>query len=115
MLLSLIALSILSDINECETLSPCNGTCTNLPGGYTCSCPEGTEGDPWKDGCYAIHKQKKSLPLDIGLGEQHDPLNFLKNSAEDAPAVILVIGFVMNNWIAYVTSAEEKHNFLKPV
>ncbi|KAF2291298.1 hypothetical protein GH714_022342 [Hevea brasiliensis] len=27
------------DIDECETLKPCNGTCHNVPGGYNCSCP----------------------------------------------------------------------------
>ncbi|XVF19751.1 hypothetical protein REPUB_Repub11eG0137800 [Reevesia pubescens] len=38
------------DINECETLKLCNSTCHNLVGSYNCSCPEGFEGDGWKNG-----------------------------------------------------------------
>ncbi|KAK5971211.1 hypothetical protein GCK32_010725, partial [Trichostrongylus colubriformis] len=34
------------DVNECES-SPCHhlATCTNLPGSFTCSCPDGYAGD----------------------------------------------------------------------
>ncbi|KAG4147731.1 hypothetical protein ERO13_D05G241150v2, partial [Gossypium hirsutum] len=32
------------DINECDKLKPCSGTCHNTPGSYYCSCPEGFEG-----------------------------------------------------------------------
>ncbi|PIN23594.1 Serine/threonine protein kinase [Handroanthus impetiginosus] len=38
------------DIDECTTLKPCEGTCTNLPGNYSCSCPKGFEGDGMKNG-----------------------------------------------------------------
>nr|DAD42646.1 TPA_asm: hypothetical protein HUJ06_000876 [Nelumbo nucifera] len=40
------------DINECEdpNNNPCEGICTNTPGGYTCSCPHGKKGDGRKDG-----------------------------------------------------------------
>nr|KJB59340.1 hypothetical protein B456_009G250500 [Gossypium raimondii] len=31
------------DINECDKLKPCSGTCHNTPGSYYCSCPEGFE------------------------------------------------------------------------
>ncbi|PIN15477.1 Serine/threonine protein kinase [Handroanthus impetiginosus] len=42
------------DIDECTTLKPCEGTCTNLPGNYSCSCPNEFEGDGMKNGtgCY---------------------------------------------------------------
>ncbi|XP_039023318.1 putative wall-associated receptor kinase-like 16 [Hibiscus syriacus] len=62
------------DINECETISPCNGTarCTNLPGTYNCSCPVGYEGDGRKNGtgCSLPYKdQSKRSPLiDVALG-----------------------------------------------
>ncbi|KAG4200849.1 hypothetical protein ERO13_A05G239700v2 [Gossypium hirsutum] len=38
------------DINECDTLKPCNGTCNNAPGSYNCSCPDGFEGDGLRNG-----------------------------------------------------------------
>ncbi|KAF8039989.1 hypothetical protein BT93_B2262 [Corymbia citriodora subsp. variegata] len=38
------------DINECMISQPCIGICTNLPGRYNCSCPEGSQGDGRKDG-----------------------------------------------------------------
>ncbi|KAK6114962.1 hypothetical protein DH2020_007231 [Rehmannia glutinosa] len=43
------------DINECEKMDPCEGICTNLEGSYSCSCPNGFEGDGKKDGdgCHA--------------------------------------------------------------
>ncbi|GMI78370.1 wall-associated kinase 2 [Hibiscus trionum] len=62
------------DINECETMSPCNGTasCINLPGTYNCSCPVGYEGDGRKNGtgCSLPNKgQSKRSPLiDVALG-----------------------------------------------
>ncbi|KAJ9146237.1 hypothetical protein P3X46_028527 [Hevea brasiliensis] len=45
------------DIDECETLKPCNGTCHNVPGSYDCSCPAGFEGDGRKDGAGCILQQ----------------------------------------------------------
>ncbi|KAB2040500.1 hypothetical protein ES319_D02G087700v1 [Gossypium barbadense] len=61
------------DINECESMSPCNGTaiCTNLPGTYNCSCPMGYEGDGKKSGtgCSLPNKdQSKTSPLIVALG-----------------------------------------------
>ncbi|KAK8549037.1 hypothetical protein V6N12_061937 [Hibiscus sabdariffa] len=62
------------DINECETMSPCNGTarCFNLPGTYNCKCPVGYEGDGTKNGtgCSLPDKdQSKRSPLiDVALG-----------------------------------------------
>ncbi|KAL0326109.1 UNVERIFIED_CONTAM: Wall-associated receptor kinase [Sesamum radiatum] len=46
------------DINECDTLKPCEGTCTNLEGSYSCSCPKGFEGDGKKDGAGCHHKSQ---------------------------------------------------------
>ncbi|KAA3485021.1 wall-associated receptor kinase 5-like [Gossypium australe] len=59
------------DINECETMSSCNGTCINLPGTFNCSCPVGYEGDGWKNGtgCSLPNKDKseRSPLIDIAL------------------------------------------------
>ncbi|XVF37040.1 hypothetical protein REPUB_Repub19eG0111400 [Reevesia pubescens] len=59
------------DINECETLKPCNGTCDNLLGSYNCSCPKGFVGDGWKNGtgCTRPATNNKS-PLNVILGTQ---------------------------------------------
>jgi len=32
---------LLSDVNECDTSSPCQQTCTNTLGSYQCSCNSG--------------------------------------------------------------------------
>ncbi|MBA0797903.1 hypothetical protein Gohar_008557 [Gossypium harknessii] len=61
------------DLNECESMSPCNGTarCTNLPGTYSCSCPVGYEGDGKKSGtgCSLPNKdQSKTSPRIVALG-----------------------------------------------
>ncbi|XVF37027.1 hypothetical protein REPUB_Repub19eG0110200 [Reevesia pubescens] len=57
------------DIDECETLNPCNGTCHNLLGSYNCSCLKGFAGDGWKNGtgCTRPATNNKS-PLNIILG-----------------------------------------------
>ncbi|CAL5384739.1 unnamed protein product [Camellia sinensis] len=62
-----------SDIDECviSSPSPCNITCHNLPGTYSCSCPEGYEGDGRTDGlgCSPIPDSNNILPLiKIALG-----------------------------------------------
>ncbi|MBA0691959.1 hypothetical protein Goari_009559, partial [Gossypium aridum] len=60
------------DINECDKLKPCSGTCHNTPGSYHCSCPEGFEGDGWKNGTGCRPKvvtQSQSFPvLVVALG-----------------------------------------------
>ncbi|TYG99822.1 hypothetical protein ES288_A10G226400v1 [Gossypium darwinii] len=65
------------DIDECETQKPCYefGTCHNTPGSYNCSCPEGFEGDGWKNGtgCHTIFKpqDRESFPtlvVTLGIG-----------------------------------------------
>ena len=60
-----------SDIDECSTLNPCNGTCQNLPGSFNCACPKGYEGDGRKDGtgCTLIATQSQKLLLIIILGK----------------------------------------------
>ncbi|KAG4157651.1 hypothetical protein ERO13_D02G076250v2 [Gossypium hirsutum] len=72
------------DINECESMSPCNGTarCTNLPGTYNCSCPVGYEGDGKKSGtgCSLPDKDpssKTSLTV-VALDRGHFHFHFLK-------------------------------------
>ncbi|THG05506.1 hypothetical protein TEA_020389 [Camellia sinensis var. sinensis] len=54
------------DIDECAISSPCNMTCLNLPGTYTCSCAVGYKGDSRQNGsrCSRIAAPNK-LPLII--------------------------------------------------
>ncbi|XP_022765900.1 wall-associated receptor kinase 2-like [Durio zibethinus] len=59
------------DINECETMRPCNTTCHNLVGSYNCYCPEGYEGDGWKNGtgCSPKVTGGQNFPvLNVALG-----------------------------------------------
>lgn len=46
----------MADINECEHPDqyPCHGKCTNIPGGYNCTCPQGTRGNPLYENCTRI-------------------------------------------------------------
>ncbi|GAA0155272.1 transmembrane signal receptor [Lithospermum erythrorhizon] len=58
------------DINECHD-SPCHpkGTCSNIPGGFNCTCPTGYVGDGRNDGTGCI-SEGSSFPvkkLSIGL------------------------------------------------
>ncbi|KAK3428186.1 hypothetical protein EUGRSUZ_F04292 [Eucalyptus grandis] len=59
------------DINECVISQPCVGDCTNLPGTYNCSCPEGSQGDGRNDGmgCTPIIHEKRFRSNDIMLGQ----------------------------------------------
>ncbi|KAL7246121.1 hypothetical protein ACSBR2_001287 [Camellia fascicularis] len=61
-----------TDIDECVILSPspCNITCHNLLGTYSCSCPEGYEGDGRTDGsgCSPIPHSNISSLIKIALG-----------------------------------------------
>ncbi|XP_059630826.1 putative wall-associated receptor kinase-like 16 [Cornus florida] len=61
------------DINECETSKPCNGTygtCTNLPGTFSCGCLKGYQGDGTKNGtgCYPEDQSEGSTLIHIALG-----------------------------------------------
>ncbi|XP_059629582.1 putative wall-associated receptor kinase-like 16 [Cornus florida] len=58
------------DINECETSNPCNKTCTNFPGSFACSCPEGFEGDGMKNGtgCHLKGQSRGSTLINVALG-----------------------------------------------
>ncbi|PIN12637.1 Serine/threonine protein kinase [Handroanthus impetiginosus] len=48
------------DIDECASSKPCEETCTNLPGNYSCSCPKGFKGDGKKDGSGCHPKSRKT-------------------------------------------------------
>lgn len=58
------------DIDECtEMKSPCGegGICENKEGNYTCTCPPGTKGDPYKR-CENLQSLPTSVKLVLGLG-----------------------------------------------
>ncbi|XVF39209.1 hypothetical protein PTKIN_Ptkin01aG0017000 [Pterospermum kingtungense] len=55
------------DINECETLNPCNSTCHNTFGGFHCSCPDGYEGDGRRGGTGCYPKRSNRLQIVIGM------------------------------------------------
>ncbi|XP_026440510.1 wall-associated receptor kinase 2-like [Papaver somniferum] len=61
-----------TDINECEDKrnNPCEGICTNTNGSYTCSCPEGKNGDGRKDGtgCRTAIGMTMRVALGVGFG-----------------------------------------------
>ncbi|KAI3861090.1 hypothetical protein MKX03_021928 [Papaver bracteatum] len=62
------------DVNECEDQenNPCEGTCTNTIGGYTCECPDDTYGDGKKGGIGCLPRKAEfpilKVTLSIGLG-----------------------------------------------
>ncbi|KAB2083186.1 hypothetical protein ES319_A05G248500v1 [Gossypium barbadense] len=74
------------DINECDKLKPCSGTCHNTPGSYYCSCPEGFEGDGWKNGTGCRPKvvtQSQSFPvLVVALAKEAHQTETAKFSAK---------------------------------
>ncbi|PPR94649.1 hypothetical protein GOBAR_AA26024 [Gossypium barbadense] len=87
------------DIDECETQKPCYefGTCHNTPGSYNCSCPEGFEGDGWKNGtgCHTIFKpqDRESFPtLVVTLG-LYMPITFF--------IFLLLIFSVLVSWLRF--------------
>ena len=54
-----------SDIDECLELDPCVGRCINLPGNYTCSCPNGMTGHGRNGGSGC---KRRMFPLEVALG-----------------------------------------------
>ncbi|KAF8018904.1 hypothetical protein BT93_H3715 [Corymbia citriodora subsp. variegata] len=56
------------DIDECVTLQPCNGKCTNLPGTYDCSCPRGYRGDGRRGGKGCTPIIDRSTRVALGQG-----------------------------------------------
>lgn len=74
------------DIDECKTSNPCIGTCQNLVGNYSCSCPEGFEGDGEKNG-YGCHRRS------------HHPKKEIEGSTLFYIASGLVIPGVGSFWI----------------
>ncbi|CAD5189328.1 unnamed protein product [Musa acuminata subsp. malaccensis] len=57
------------DIDECELpqLYPCFGVCSNIQGGYLCTCPPGTHGNATKDNCTG-NSSKFPLPARLAVG-----------------------------------------------
>ncbi|KAK8582534.1 hypothetical protein V6N13_069309 [Hibiscus sabdariffa] len=51
------------DIDECETLNPCNSICHNTIGGFSCSCPKGYEGNGFRNGTGCSPKVNKGTPV----------------------------------------------------
>nr|XP_010909632.1 putative wall-associated receptor kinase-like 16 [Elaeis guineensis] len=58
------------DINECDLKEeyPCYGICNNTDGGYNCTCPTGTMGEPKNGTCNPDHSNlSTSVKLVIGI------------------------------------------------
>ncbi|URD83326.1 Wall-associated receptor kinase [Musa troglodytarum] len=51
------------DINECDYPNnyTCHGLCTNLPGNYSCACPQGTRWDPFLSACHSYSSSSKTI------------------------------------------------------
>ncbi|GFQ00509.1 wall-associated receptor kinase 2, partial [Phtheirospermum japonicum] len=62
--------AVLKDMNECAN-NPCgeNGICTNIPGGFNCTCKKGYFGDGTKDGrgCIANNSTFPVTKLALGI------------------------------------------------
>ncbi|KAL7142348.1 hypothetical protein ABFS83_08G117700 [Erythranthe nasuta] len=59
-----------TDIDEClDSVCDLNGICTNTPGSYYCSCPDGLTGNGAKDGigCFKPKKHISTLKLSLGI------------------------------------------------
>ncbi|KAI3891387.1 hypothetical protein MKX03_023342 [Papaver bracteatum] len=61
------------DINECFVSSPCgNGYCSNEQGGYTCTCPAGTNPGRSNDQKFICTRERRTLPVyvvvPLGIG-----------------------------------------------
>ncbi|CAL9102308.1 unnamed protein product [Musa acuminata var. zebrina] len=56
------------DIDECDYNDkyPCHGICTNTPGGYYCSCPQGTHGKASIAECTPDQKLPSAVKVVIG-------------------------------------------------
>ncbi|XP_016498782.2 wall-associated receptor kinase 2 [Nicotiana tabacum] len=58
------------DIDECVHPNTCEENCTNTPGSYICSCPDGYTDDGKKDGrgCIAPYSEFPWIKFSIGTG-----------------------------------------------
>ncbi|KAA8546324.1 hypothetical protein F0562_002937 [Nyssa sinensis] len=82
------------DIDECEISNPCVKKCKNLPGNFSCPCPEGYDGDGRKDGTGCQYKGSILLNVSLGLS---------------ISLLVLVVG---SSWIYWIVK-KRKHMKLK--
>jgi hypothetical protein len=69
-----------TDINECEMENRCQHECTNLPGSYRCTCPDG----------YRLSDNKRTCEGTLSVSDYHEivlPWSiFIENRNDYSPA-----------------------------
>ncbi|KAI3811844.1 hypothetical protein L1987_21576 [Smallanthus sonchifolius] len=64
----------MTDIDECEdpNMNSCERICRNIPGNYTCSCPDGYFGDGRKNGSGCIAETSHFPVIKFSLGQLNE-------------------------------------------